>query len=299
MKLNGITALAVMAGGAMAAEEQPMEFNMPDSGLVPCYGAVQFTTSMGERHGGSHLSLTSYRAAFPILDPRKSRVGIWRISASLDADMTVLGTGGDLDLRRNELYTFTLPVTFIRPRQDGGYLALGCAPIAASDFAGATRAWDFVPFVNYKVQVGDTFNYTLGVAVCPRFARHSVVPLIGFSWPPSPEWEVRLDKGRLAALYSSDGRLKVGPYVAAHGASWMVDTPEGDRIFRVRSVSLGLCGEYDFHKGDQPKRIIFASMGVTVATRADFCDRSGDKDHYETHHYKPGFIMSVGVDFRF
>lgn len=298
--MKALHVMLPLSAGIAAAASIPMQVEMPATGLFPSHANIEFTTRMGERHGGSDLSWSSYNVSLPFLDPRKSNIGSWAVDAHADLHAILLSTGGDLDLRRNELYSFTLPVSFIRPEKNGNSrLVATLAPAVSADFAGTTHYFDFTTGAFYSQKSRENFSYSVGLALSPRFAKYGVVPVFGFNWKVTPQWEIVLSRYKLSALCRSSERLRVGPFVSTRGGAWMVDTPAGDRLFRITTLVAGLTGEYDFHRDGERKRIIYAAVGSTITTQAGYYRRNFKKDNLEVRHYRPGFYACFGVDFRF
>lgn len=298
--MKALSIILPLSAGIASAVSIPMHVEMPATGLFPSHACTEFTTRMGERHGGSDLAWSRVDVTLPFLDPRKSNLGDWAVDAHVDLQATLFSTGGELDLRRNELYSAALPVSFIRTARYGDdRLVLSLAPAAASDFAGTARYFDVAAAAVYSDKVQENFSYSVGLLVSPRFASYGLVPVLGFRWQLAPQWEIVLSRYKLSALYQGSERLQVGPFVAVRGGSWMVDTPEGDRIFRVSSLVAGITAEYDFHRDGERKRIAYVSIGSTIATKAGYYRRNFKKDDIEIRHYQPGFYAAVGVDFRF
>lgn len=288
-----------MAASALAAEPATWQYSLPDSGVAPSYAAVTAISQMGERHGGSKLGLQSFELTLPLSDPRKTHYGDWHINAQFDMRFTLLDAEGNLALEHDEMYSASLPLTLIHSDKAGNRVSVTVAPAVASDFGGTNRFFDMVGGATYTVKHSDTLSYTVGLGVSPRFATHAVVPMVGFSWQANDAWEVSLRFYKLSAMYKVNERVTVGPFLSGYNHSWMVTTRHGDNILRFRSLVAGVTGEYDFSSAGQRKRIITASVGSTLATTAQFCERTADKDAIESHHYKPGIYLSVGVDFRF
>ncbi|MBE6420053.1 MAG: hypothetical protein E7031_07970 [Akkermansiaceae bacterium] len=288
-----------MAGAALAEGEHTLEYNLPESGLAPSYGEISLFTTMHERHGGSSLSMQSYALTIPLSDPRKTHWNDISINAQLDTKITVFNTGGDLTLNNEVMYNVALPISFIKPMPHGNKLIVGIAPEIATDGEAIAHGTDLAAYAMYTVKQSDTFSYTFGLGISPRFAENYAVPFVGFEWKPSTDWTVTMKGYKLTALYEVNDRLHVGPFAMSTGGIWAVDTDHGDENFRMRSLVLGLTGEYNFAEPGQTKRIITFSLGSNVATRADFLKRNADKDSVQTHHYKPALYFSIGVDFRF
>ncbi len=276
------------------------EYDLPDSGIAPSYAHASFVSRMRERHGGSsHLGVQRYALTLPLSDPRRSGGKGWMFNAQFDVKATLLDVDGSLDLHRDELFAFALPLSLVKPLAGDRLLTVALAPEMASDMSGSARGYDLAAFVDYKVKASDTLSYGVGLGMSPRFAQYWVVPFFSLAWQPAPDWEVRLRGYRLTALYDLSPHLAVGPFMEGAGGVWMVKTDRGDRIFRIRSLVAGVMGEYDFSHEGQRKRIVTAALGTTLATSAQFCERGGSKDAYETHHYRPGIYAAIGVDFRF
>ncbi|MBR1978037.1 MAG: hypothetical protein IJ985_00865 [Akkermansia sp.] len=288
-----------LATVAVAAENATWQYNLPDTGVAPSYAAATVISQMGERHGGSKLGMQTFELTLPLSDPRRTSYGNWYINAQLDLRLSLLQAEGNLYLEHDEMYSGSLPITMIRNFASGNRLSVTVAPAVASDFGGTNHFFDVVGGSTYTVKHSDSFSYSVGVGVSPRFATHAVVPMFGFSWQPNEMWDVSLRFYKLSAMYKVNERLAVGPFLSGYNHSWMVNTERGDKIFRFRSLVAGVTGEYDFSRAGQRKRIITASVGSAVATTAQFCNRTADKDAVESHHYKPGIYLSVGVDFRF
>lgn len=284
---------------ASIAQADVWSLRMPDTLALPSYAKATYISRMGERHGGSHLGLQEYTLNIPFTDPRKSHVGNWWINLQGNAAVTIMDVGGGLDLRKDELFEFSVPVTVIRPLSGGDKFMFTAMPRIASDGVHPSRAWDLALVAEYCVRQSESFSYSIGLASSPRFADYVVVPYFSFNWQATPDWLVRLRGYKLAALYRVSDRLMVGPTLGGEGGSWMVDTPAGQRLLRVRSLALALTAEYDFSRPGQTRRIITASVGSTLATSAEICRRNAGHDSQASFHYKPGVVISAGVDFRF
>ena len=298
MKVTRFAGL-LLTTAAIAAGETAWRYQMPESGIAPSYTGVTLLSQMGERHGGSKLGMQTFELTLPLADPRQTGYKDWAINAQLDARYTFLQAEGGLRLEHEKMFSASLPITLIRSYAGGNRLSITVAPVVASDFGGTNHFFDVVGGSSYTVKHSETFSYTVGLGVSPRFASYAVVPMVGFIWKASPDWEVSMRFNQLRALYKVDERLSVGPFISGYNHSWMVNTERGDKIFRFRSLVAGVTGEYDFSGAEQRKRVIRASLGSSLATSAQFCNRTADKDAVETHHYKPGLFLSVGVDFRF
>lgn len=286
-----------MGGEAVSPE---WRYNLPESGLMPSYGKFEWFTRMGERHSrGSELSWQSYGIALPLSDPRQTGWGDTMVNIQFDAKATIFNTGGSLWLNKDVLYNFALPITFIHQEASGNRWTLGVAPEVASDAGAVEHGLDVVAYAFYTVKKSETFSYSLGVACSPRFAEYLLLPMVRFEWKPNELWNVSLKGYELKAMYQATERLSVGPFAAARGGIWAVETDAGDRIFRARSLVVGAAAEYDFSQPGQTKRIITAAVGSTVATSAEFMKRNADKDTISNQHYRPALYFSLGVDFRF
>jgi hypothetical protein len=296
-----VMAAALIAGVAQAGVESAdsWSFGMPDTGLLPSFAKAEFFSQMKERHGdASDLSMQSYGIMVPFLDPRKTGSGDTHINFQLDAKVTVINAGGSLRLRNENMYNLALPMTFITSMPSGNTWTYGVAPELASDSKAMEKGLDLTAYAFYSVKASDTFSYSLGLALSPRFVEYTVLPIVRFDWKPCELWTVSLKDYDLKAMYQASERLVVGPFLSARGGIWAVDTDRGARFLRIRSLVLGAAVEYDFSRPGQTKRVLSAAIGSTLATHAQFCER-GSMDGYENHHYKPGFYASAEVDFRF
>lgn len=283
-----------------AAQAEVWAFRLPEPALLPSYAKATYLSRMHERHGGSHLGMQEYTVNLPFADPRRSHMGHWYYSVQGSATVSLMDVGGNtLDLKKDELMMFSVPLTLIRPIDSRQRFMLSVVPRFAGDAQSAAYAWDLPVVVDYSVTHSPEFSYSLGVAVSPRFSPYGVMPYLSATWKMSPDWQLRLKDTELALLYSATDKLLVGPYMGMEGGTWMVNTPIGQRIFRVRSLVAGLHAEYDFAPPGGSKRVIVANVGATLATSAQFLQRTANKDAIESHHYKPGVVVSLGVDFRF
>lgn len=276
-----------------------MQYDLPATGLTPSFGEFTYLSRMRQRHGGSDLSMQSYALTIPLSDPRRTHWDDIRINAQLDAKITVFDAGGALSLNNEVMYNVALPISFIKSTPQGNTLIVGVAPEIATDGDAIEHGIDLAAYAMYTVRKSSTFSYTLGVGVSPRFAEYGAVPFFGFEWKPNRDWTVAMSGYKLSALYHVNDQWKVGPFAMTTGGIWSVETPRGDEHFRTRALVLGLTAEYNFAAPGQTKRILTFSVGSNVATRADFLKRNADKDHVQTHHYKPALYVSAGVDFRF
>lgn len=297
-KLGVLLVFGAMAGSSAGAEPG-WRYQLPETGLCPSYAHLTAITRMGERHGGSHLSMQRGALTLPLADPRRSGVGEWYFNAQLEVEGTQVNAGGSLHLTHDDFYRLSLPVFFIRPEEGGNRLTLALAPGVAGDPDSFSEGWDLAAAVDYRIRYSETLCYGVGLYISPRFAQHGVIPLFSFEWKPAQDWTICLENYYLRAMKSLSDKLEIGPFLAGTGGIWSAETPRGTRLFRVRSLVAGVKAEYDFSRAGQTKRILEFSIGSTLATTAGFCHRNGGKDVESLHHYKPGLYLSGGVDFRF
>lgn len=272
---------------------------MPETAILPSYAKISYISRMGERHGGSHLGMQDYTVNVPFADGRRSHVGKWYYNVQANISATIMNVGGELDLRRDELMVFSLPISLIRPLENGNRLMVTAMPRYAGDVVSSAHAWDLALAAEYSVKKNEKLSYSVGLAASPRFADYVVVPYIAFRWQPTPDWMVRMRGYQLATLYKVNDRLQVGPAISNEGGAWMVSSSRGQRIFRVRSLALAGLAEYDFSAPGKSKRMLNLAIGATLATTAEYCRRSLGRDAIETRHYHPGFYVAGEVDFRF
>ena len=272
---------------------------LPESGFMPSFASFEMTSTMGERHGGSTLSWQKYGLCIPLADPRQSGGSDWKFNASVNADVTFMDANGAFDLRRNELYNITLPVAAIVPRQNGDTVVFVAAPSLASDFVHSAHSFHVNFLLSYSVKHSETFSYSVGIGHSPDATIYGLMPVLSFNWEVTPDWSVQMSGFRLAVMRKWDEQLSLGLFVNGAGGSWAVNTENGTRMLRVRSLVLGTTAEYDFSKSGETKRIISLSVGSTLATSAQLCRYNSDRDCEEGHHFHPGLFVSGAVDFRF
>lgn len=300
----GILLMLTMVGcgeivSAQAEFGEGWTYLLPETGIMPSHARLTALTRMGERHGGSHLSMQKYALTLPFSDPRRSGGDGWLLNVELEAEWTRIQTGGTLTLAHDDFYRLMAPISFIRPKQNGDRLILSLAPAVAADSGSFAEGWDVAAAAVYTFRCSETLNCGVGMYVSPRFASYGVFPLLSFEWKPTQDWTVSLKNYHLTAMKALPGGFEVGPFLGGSGGIWAVETPRGDRFFRVRSLVAGVTAVYDFSRPGQTKRIVEFSLGSTLATTAGFCRRNGSKENESLHHYKPGLYLSAGVDFRF
>lgn len=272
---------------------------MPETAMLPSYAKTTYISRAGERHGGSYLGLQDYTVNIPFADGRRSHVGKWYCNVQANVNVTVMNVGGELDLRRDELFVFSLPVSMVRPLENGNRVMITIMPRYSGDMVSSAHAWDLAVASDYTVKMSDKFSYSIGLALSPRFADYVVAPYLSLRWEPTEDWVVRLRGYQLAALYGVTEKLRIGPVLSNEGGSWMVSTPEGQRIFRVRSLALAGLLEYDFSRPGKSKKMFSFAVGATLATTAEYCRRALGHESIEMRHYHPGVYLSAEVDFRF
>lgn len=272
---------------------------MPESGMMPSYLSAEFTSHMGERHGGSTMSWQQASLCLPLADPRRSGGRDWMFNASLNANVTRVNTSGSLVVQNDVLYHFSVPVAAIMPRSNGDSMVLALSPTLDSDFAHSSHSFHINVMGTYRVKYSESFAYALGLAYAPYAGAWSVMPLLAFDWNPTPEWSVMLSGYSLRAMRDMGNGLSLGAFVKGAGGSWAVEREQGTRQLRVRSLVVGATAEYDFSQPGQTKRIISCSVGSILTTAVDVCRFNSDRDRDESHHYHPGLYVSAGVDFRF
>lgn len=272
---------------------------LPESGLFPSFVSFEYVSNMGERHGGSTLGWQQYGLCVPLADPRKSGGSDWMFNASFNAELTFMDADGAFDLRRNELYNISLPVAAIVPMDNGNTFMAVAAPSMATDFVHRAHAFHLNFLVTYSVRHSDTFSYAVGLGHSPDATVYRLMPVFSFDWQMTPDWSLHLKGMRFTIKNHLSEQLALGLFADGAGGSWAVDTEQGTRMLRVRSLVIGVTTEYDFSREGETKRLATFSIGSTVMTAADLCEFNTDMDRVEGHHYHPGIFVSGAVDFRF
>ena len=295
-----LCAMLAGVGLMIPAYAEVWALRLPETALVPSYAKATYVSRMHERHGGSHMGMQDYTVNLPFVDARRSHVGSWWYNIQANVTATIMDVGGTLNLRRDELFEFGVPVTIVRPLHDGkDKFMFTIMPRYSGDDVSSAHAWDLAMVADYSIKHSETLTYSIGLAASPRFAERVAVPYVSFYWQSSPDWLVRLRGYQLSALYRVTERLSVGPALGCLGGTWMVSTPKGQRILRVRSLMAAVTAEYNFAPVGKPKRVFVAALGSTLATSAELCNRTSRKDTIQAYHYKPGVVASLEVDFRF
>ena len=272
---------------------------MPESGFMPSFLSFEFTSNMGERHGGSEMSWQQYGINLPLADPRRSGGEDWMFNASFNAQVTVINTSGNLRLRRNDLYSFSIPIAAIIPQDGGDRIVLAVSPAMSSDFVHRAHSFHVNFLASYHVKYSDSFSYTIGLAHSPDATVWALVPVVNFDWKMNEDWRLSLSGFKATVLRNMGAGVDAGFFVQGSGGAWAVDQPQGTRMLRVRSLVAGAMAEYDFSRPGETRRIVSLSVGTTLATTADVCRYNSDLDEEERHHYHPGLYVSGAVDFRF
>ncbi len=298
MRTRELVMAAALA--ACAADAGEWRYGLPDTGVMPSYGRVEIMTRLAERHGEeSDFSLQSYELTLPLADPRKTGFGDTLINAQLELRASVVNGGGTFRPVNEQLYNASMPITFITPGRHHTRWTYGIAPEVSADEESFSKGTNLLLYGFRTVKHSEDFSYSVGFAASPRFSRYFVLPIVRFEWEPCEHWSVEMKGYELRAMYHATERFSFGPFVGGRLAAWAVETPQGCSLLRVSSLVVGATMEYDFSGPGQTKRIITAAVGSTVATNAQYCDRTADKEAYASHHYKPGLYISAGVDFRF
>lgn len=275
-------------------------YNLPETGLMPSAAEVTVWSDMSERHGkASSLGMQQYDLTIPLSDPRRTNFGPWAFNAAIDMEITALHASGALQLKKDELYNFNLPLTVIRRMEQGRRLALTLMPSVSSDLSSGWSGLALAGAADYRLFESENLTYSVGLIVMPQRLYWGMAPFFSVEWKPTHNWTVKLKGYRVEAMYAFTPRFSAGPVLMGAGNSWAVRTERGDQLFTVRSLVAGITGEYDFSAPGQRKRIIKATVGSTLTTTAELNRMDSGKHTVEAHHYHPGLYVSVGMDCRF
>ena len=272
---------------------------MPESGFMPSFLSFEFTSNMGERHGASELCWQQYGINVPLADPRRSGGDDWMFNASFNAQFTYVNADGALNLRRSDLYNFSLPISAIVPRPSGNLFIAAVSPAMSSDFVHRAHSFHVNFLVSYQVKHSESLTYSVGLAHSPDATIFALVPVVNFDWRMTPDWRLSLSGFKLTVLRKINERLDMGLFAQGSGGSWAVNRQDGTRMLRIRSLVAGVMAEYDFSNPGETRRIVSLSLGSTLATTVDICHYNSDYDRVEGRHYHPGLFVSGAVDFRF
>ena len=289
--------LVTAAAGTASAD---WSYSLPETGLMPSAASVKVWSDMSERHGkASSFGMQQYNLSIPLSDPRRTNFGEWAFNAELDMELTALHSSGSLQLHKDELYNFNLPLTVVKGMSKGRLLTLTLMPSVSTDFSSGWNGVVLGGAANYRLYKSETLSYSVGVMVMPQRLYYGVAPFFSAAWKPTDNWNITLKGYRLEALYSFTPRFSIGPVLMGAGNSWAVRTERGNQLFTVRSLVAGVTGVYDFSAPGQRKRIIKATVGSTLTTSVELNRMDSGKHTTEAHHYHPGLYVSVGVDCRF
>ena len=275
------------------------QHELPETGMMPSFVSAEFSSNMGERHGGSSIRWQQYSLCLPLADPRRSGGKGWMFNASVNADVTWLHSTGSLDVQHNALYHFSIPVAAIVPRDNGDSMVLALSPSLDSDFTRSAHSFHWNMMGTYRVRYSESFSYAVGLAYAPYASAWNIMPVVAFDWDITPDWTLTLSGYSLRAMRNMGDGLSLGAFVKGAGGAWAVQQKQGTRMLRVRSLVVGVTAEYDFSEPEQTKRIVTCSIGSIVSTAVDVCRYNDDRDRDASHHYHPGLYVSAGVDFRF
>lgn len=291
---------AMLAAVWVSAAQAAWQYHLPESGLLPSAASYSFLAPAGERHhGGDSLGLQTAEMTIPFADPRRSNIDDWYINACLDMEFDHLSGAHALRQDAQNLYTFTLPLSFIHPMQNGHRLILTAAPHLATDFNGSAHAFGMGGYAVYRFCNTEKLEASVGVVCMPNETYYWFVPIAAFDWKPTQDWCVSLKGFRLQAMRAMGRGLSLGAFARGIGGSWATHGEQGTRLLRVRSLAAGGRAEWDFSKPGQTKRLLFADAGFSFFTAAETI-RYSDKRHTESmHHYHPAPYVSFGADFRF
>lgn len=299
MKVSPYLTMMLMGAAAVPAAAG-WDYNLPDTGLLPSAAEVTVWSDMTERHGkGSTLGMQQYDLSIPLSDPRRTNFGEWAFNAALDMEITALHASGSLQLHKDELYNFNLPLTVLKRLSNGRRVSLTLMPSVSTDFSSGWNGVALAGAADYQLYRSETLSYSVGLVVMPQRLYYGVAPFFTAEWKPTHNWTVSLKGYRLSAMYAFTPRFSAGPVLMGRGNSWAVRTERGNQLFTVRSLVAGITGEYDFSAPGQRRRVITATLGSTLATSAELNRMDSGKHTVEAHHYHPGFYVSVGVDYRF
>ena len=272
---------------------------LPESGLFPSFLSFETVSNMGEGHGGSTLSWQKVGLCVPLADPRQSGGKDWKFNASINSEVTFMYANGEFDLRRNELYNFSVPISAIVPRDNGDMVIFVVAPAFASDFVHRAHSFHVNLLFSYSVQHSDSFSYSVGLGHSPDATIMGFMPVFSFDWKMTEDWSMRLSGLHYSIMRDMGNGLELGAFADGAGGAWAVNTPDGTRMLRVRSLVAGLKAAYDFSKPGETKRLATLAVGSTLITTADLLYYNSDLDRVKGHHYHPGLYISGSVDFRF
>lgn len=299
--MKSLFVFAVLLGAAcVSVARADGQYHLPDTGLMPSAVSYSFLAPAGERHhGDDSLGLQTVEMTIPFADPRRSNIGDWYINACLDMELDHLSGAHCLRQDEQNLYTFTLPISFIHPQENGHRLILTAAPHLATDFNGSSRSFGMGGYAVYRFYNTETLEASAGLVCMPNETYWWFVPVAAFDWRPSPDWCVSLKGFRLQAMRDMGKGLSVGAFARGIGGSWAVHGEDGTHLLRVRSLAAGARAEWDFSQAGQTKRILFADAGMSFFTMAEKMRFSDKRHSTEIRHYHPAPYVSFGADFRF
>ncbi len=281
------------------ADDADWRYGLPDTGLTPSFFEYQALTNADERNGGSSYGMQKFGMSVPLSDPRKSGYQRWLFSAELDANLSELNTGGRIELSEETMYALSVPLALVRYYESGNRMTLAVVPSLASDMGHTSGAFTMGGMAYYKVKYHESFSYSYGAAYSQRYDRWGFIPLVGFDWQITPEWNFSLSKMDLSLQYKVNDNFEFGPYMGTVSDSWTIHSDKQAYWLRTFAVVAGVKGQYNVASEGQSKKVIDFAVGATIFSRVKIEEHTWNQDEVLNECYEPALYVRLGFDMRF
>lgn len=177
--------------------------------------------------------------------------------------------------------------------------AVVLSPGVSSDFARfQAQVFRLPAQASTRYAFSEKFSVELGVNYCPDFVQTPVLPLPGFTWNPSADWELRYRFTTVNLVRRLAPGVTLGTFASYDSASWMVGDKKDYGQIAYSSATAGVEFVHGFHITDTLPGAVHLALGGTWAGAVRRYDASGDR-LVDSLQLDPGYFARIGLVIRF
>ncbi len=255
---------------------------------------MEYFGAMDLRNGHGDVQVTNAVLTIPFVNPKETSWAGWHLDVKGTARLTWIDSDGQDLLDEDRLYTLGVQAMVARQLGERSRLLIGLTPQFSSDFDVMTHHNFFYGgYAAFSSQLSDKLRYTVGLAVMPDYFRNAIMPLVSLQWRYTPNWELRIEGGRLSSVCVSGESFQWGPFVQWNSGVWTVQRDGQTQQFRMTNCILGMGATYD-HKLSSGMTLGFmGDLGATLSNEFRVRDESG-RHSIEKYRADPGLYARFG-----
>jgi len=259
---------------------------------------VSWYGGMADRHGNGSYRVTNWVNNG---DFYTQALGAdWHFTAALIQRSTWVTARNGAIASQPGLNSIWIDTIFVhRPADSKWSGAVVLSPGASTDFDHYDERLLRLPVqASVRYEASKTLAFELGIAYTPDFTEMPVLPLLGVTWNPADDWELKARFTSVTLTHRLASRTSLGAFVSYDEASWMIGERNDFGQLRYATGTAGLELSQGFDITEKTPATIRFAAGGTFGDSLRLYDPDGDVLRASSN-MDGGVFLRAGLQIKF